>query len=112
MATPAIVRKYKYGIEQGTKLRLEDGWSVALGNCGFVVGYKDAAGKAHTGMMARICVWDGKAPKSVELLVFEGDIFEAGTRYQVLKIHKSLIPAVAPGSSHDYIVIGVVDLMP
>lgn len=90
-------------VRQGTVLRLDGGWEIGLQMvyCGR---YTDAAGQRHTGLVARLSVWDGQAPRAETLTVHEGAVFDAGGRYRVVKIQTAR-PAWLPGTADGAVTI-------
>lgn len=102
MSTPSFLLQHV--IQETTLLRLGDGWEVGL-QMVYQGEYTDASGKTLTGLLARISVWDGKKPKADTLEVYEGAIFQAGKRYQVVEIAAGS-SGDKPGTRGGYLVIG------
>ena len=75
-------------IQEGTLLRLDGGWEVGL-QMVYRGRYTDAQGQDHTGLLARISVWDDQARQAATLVVHAGSEFAAAGRYRVV--------AIAPG---------------
>lgn len=91
-------------VQEGTLLRLDNGWTVGL-QLVYAGQYTDAAGQAHRGQLARLSVWDGQAPQAETLTVHAGGEFAAGDRYRVVSFKRSRLPAWLPGAGRDAIVI-------
>ena len=91
-------------VQEGALLRLDDGWAVAL-QLVYRGQFTDAAGQGHTGLLARISVWDGRVPQAETLEVHPGAVITAGDHYRVVSLKRSCWPAWIPGAGRDSIVI-------
>lgn len=91
-------------VREGTLLRLDGGWEVGL-QMVYRGQYTDAAGRGQTGLVARVSVWDGRAPQAETLEVHPGAIITADERYRVVSLKRSRWSAWLPGAAQDYIVI-------
>jgi len=87
-------------VQEGALLRLDGGWEVGL-QLVYRGRYTDAQGQDHTGLLARISVWDGQAPQAATLVVHAGSEFAAGCRYRVVTIapgRAARLPGTAGGA--------------
>lgn len=91
-------------VQEGMLLRLDGGWEVGL-QLVYRGQYTDAAGRGQTGLVARVSVWDGRAPQAETLEVHPGAIITADERYRVVSLKHSRWSAWLPGAAQDYIVI-------